>query len=48
MAKLFSVSVYTEMVVLTNKRFRNLFLQGWNKGFNMLFLLILFVMLRPL
>lgn len=48
MAKLLSVSVYNEIVLLTNKRFRNLYLQGWNKRFNMLFLLILLVMLRVL
>lgn len=48
MAKILSVSVYIETFLLTNKRFRNLYLQGWNKGFNMLFLLVLFVMLRAL
>lgn len=48
MAKLLPVSVYTGIVLLTNKRFRNIYLQGWNKGFNMFFLLILFAVLRAL
>jgi len=48
MAKILLLSAYTHKVLLTNKRFQNLYLLAWNKGFSMVFLLILSTMLRAL